>query len=100
MLFARSAGRPKGSRNKLGEHFISALHDDFLEHGVGAIERVRREDPVAYVKTVARLLPKEMKVTTEQDLTDEQLDARIKELAKLLNLEIRVLDGAGETGAS
>jgi hypothetical protein len=41
-----------------------------------------------------------MKVTTEQDLTDEQLDARIKQLAKLLNLEIRVLDGAGETGAS
>jgi hypothetical protein len=24
-------GRPKGSRNKLGEAFIAALYDDFLE---------------------------------------------------------------------
>ncbi len=32
------AGRPKGSRNKLGEAFIEALHDDFNEHGIAAIQ--------------------------------------------------------------
>jgi hypothetical protein len=31
-------GRPKGSRNKLGEAFIQALAEDFERHGAEAIE--------------------------------------------------------------
>ncbi len=82
-------GRPKGSRNKLGEDFIAALYEDFHAHGVAAIAEARQKDPVAYVRVVAGLLPKEMKVRDERDLTDEQLEARIQQLAKALNLEIR-----------
>jgi hypothetical protein len=37
------AGRPKGSRNKLGEEFISALYESFVESGREAIDRVARE---------------------------------------------------------
>lgn len=89
-------GRPKGSRNKLGEAFISALHDDFLEHGPDTIARVRAEDPTAYVKVCASLLPKEVKVTSGvEELTDEQLDARIRALASALSLELRDEAGAG-----
>src|SRR5262245_36762420 len=33
-------GRPKGSRNKLGEAFIQALAEDFERHGAEVIERV------------------------------------------------------------
>jgi hypothetical protein len=32
-------GRPKGSRNKLGEAFLDALHADWQEHGTEAIAR-------------------------------------------------------------
>lgn len=87
-------GRPKGARNKLGEDFINALHDDFTEHGVAAIQAVRQERPHEYVKVIASLLPKELKVTTESDLTDDQLDQRIRQLAAALSLELN----GGEAG--
>lgn len=87
-------GRPKGSRNKLGEAFIAALHDDFNEHGVAAIQKVRVDRPHEYLKVIASLLPKELKVTTESDLTDEQLDQRIRQLAAALSLELN----GGEAG--
>lgn len=88
------AGRPKGARNKLGEAFVAALHDDFQEHGVAAIVAVRAERPHEYLKVIASLLPKELKVTTESDLTDEQLDQRIRQLAAALSLELN----GGEAG--
>jgi hypothetical protein len=34
------AGRPKGSRNKLGEEFIAALYESFVEGGREVIARV------------------------------------------------------------
>lgn len=86
-------GRPKGSRNKLGEAFIEALHDDFNEHGVAAIQTMRTEDPGGYVRVIAGLLPKEVKIETSSDLTDEQLDERIRQLATVL--EIGVVGPAG-----
>ncbi len=47
------AGRQKGSRNKLGEAFVEALHDDFAKYGVAAIETVRDEKPDQYLKVIA-----------------------------------------------
>lgn len=82
------AGRPKGSRNKLGEAFIEALHADFAEHGVTAIQKTREDDPAAYVRVIAGILPKELKIETTSDLTDEQLDARIRQLAAALEIGI------------
>lgn len=81
-------GRPKGSRNRLGEDFVAALYSDFHEHGIVAIAQVRADRPHEYLKVIASLLPKELKVTTESDLTDEQLDQRIRQLAAALNLEL------------
>ncbi len=91
-------GRPKGSRNKLGEDFIRALHDDFEKHGPETIARVREDKPDAYMKVVASLLPKEIKVTASaEELTDEQLNARIRQLAAALNLEINGVGGTDGT---
>ena len=72
-------GRPKGSRNKLGEAFISAMHDDFVEHGAAVIETVRIEKPDQYLKVVASILPKELNIKTDafDGLTDEQLSALV-----------------------
>lgn len=94
---ANPAGRPKGSRNKLGEAFIQALYEDFTEHGTSVIEAVRAEKPDQYLKVVASILPKELKVTTEVELNDEQLDQRIRQLASLLELTLGGEGGTGET---
>lgn len=82
------AGRPKGARNKLGEEFLEALADSFHRDGADAIERVRVNDPVQYVKVIASILPREVTVTTYADMSDEELDQRIKALAAQLNIEV------------
>lgn len=72
-------GRPKGSRHKLNEDFWSALSEDFAEHGVAVVARVRKEDPSTYLKLAATAAPKEMRHSIAMDaaqLTDEEL-ARI-----------------------
>lgn len=91
------AGRPKGARNKLGEDFIAALHADFQNYGVAAIEAVRTEKPDAYLKVIASILPKELKITNESDLTDEQLIERIRQLDAVIRPFLGV-EGAGGVG--
>ena len=74
-------GRPKGSRNKLGEDFLKALHDDFTKHGVGAIQKMRTKSPTAYVKTIASILPKELNVANDVgSMTDDELIERLRDL--------------------
>lgn len=75
-------GRPKGSRNKLGEAFIDALYADWEKHGTKVIETVRDTKPDQYLKVVASLLPKDFNINVNQmdELTDEQLIARVRQL--------------------
>jgi hypothetical protein len=91
-------GRPKGARNRLGEQFLAALADDFDVHGKAAIETVRAERPQDYLKVVASILPKELNIKTDplEELSDAELDRRIKQLAAALSLEI----GTGETAGT
>lgn len=80
-------GRSKGSRNKLGEAFIDALHDDFAEHGVAAIQVVRTEKPDQYLKVIASLLPKDINLNVndgQADLTDDELIERIRTLTEAI----------------
>jgi hypothetical protein len=65
-------GRPKGSKDKLGEAFVQALYDDFLQNGAEAIKACRETKPDAYLTAIGRILPKEMNVK------GEGLDAFIK----------------------
>jgi hypothetical protein len=78
------AGRPKGSRNKLGEDFIAALAADFEEHGTAAIVKVRADRPQDYLRVIASLLPKEISIKDERELSDAELNRRIRDLAGLL----------------
>ena len=90
------AGRPKGSRNKFSEKFLDDFCADWEEHGAKAIVTMRTERPHEYVKVAASLLPKELKIETTTDLSDEQLDARIRQLAAVL--EIGVSGASGGSG--
>ena len=75
-------GRPKGSRNKLGEQLLEALAQDFTEHGQQAIVACREEKPTEYVKVVVSLLPKELLVRT--DPVDEMSNEEIVDVLDIL----------------
>lgn len=90
-------GRPKGSRNQLGEDFLKALYDDFQVHGVTAIKLMRADKPVEYVKVIASILPKELNVKIDpiEDLTDDEL---INRLHALRGAYAAVAGRSGEVG--
>lgn len=79
-------GRPKGARNQLTENFVKALNDDFMQHGVSAIETVRAEKPDQYLKVIASLVPKDVNLTVNNldDLSDAELAERFQSLAQTL----------------
>jgi len=80
-------GRPKGSRHKLGEKFLSALQDDFSKNGIEAIERVREKKPEHYLKIIASILPKDINVNVNEseEMSDDELIARIRELDSIVS---------------
>lgn len=68
-------GRPKGSKNKLADAFIADLAEHWETHGVAALDAALKENPAAYVKTVASLMPKDVNLNRSflDDLsTDEK----------------------------
>lgn len=79
-------GRPKGSRNKLGEAFLEALHNDFQEHGIEAVETVRTEKPDQYLKVIASILPKDLNITMNKfdDISEEELIERLRSLESVI----------------
>lgn len=93
-------GRPKGSRNKLGEEFLAKLHADFQEHGEQVLADVRKEKPDAYLRVVASILPKELNIShsTMDELSDDELADAIDGLKALLasGLIETTADGAGK----
>lgn len=91
------AGRPKGSRNKLGEAFIEDMLSDWEANGPAAIVQVRTEKPDAYLKVVASILPRDLNVNLNNTdhMTDEQLIERIRSLDAAIR---PFLDAQGEGG--
>jgi hypothetical protein len=51
------AGRPKGSKHKLQTHFWTDLHRTWKENG--ALRGSLKNDPSAFVRVCASLMPKE-----------------------------------------
>lgn len=71
-------GRPKGSRNKLGEAFIQDVYAKWQESGSDAITKMIEQDPGAFVRVVAGILPKELVVKDElSEVSDEELAALV-----------------------
>ena len=87
-------GRPKGSRNKLGEDFVRALSEDFQEHGLKAIVQVRQDDPSAYLKVIAQVVPKELNI--KHDAFDGVSDEQIAALVAAARSALGIAEGGGE----
>jgi hypothetical protein len=79
-------GRPRGARSKLGESFLSDLHDDWRLHGPEVLEAARREKPADYLKVIASILPRNVKVSVTDTMNEQELDARINLLQQRLSL--------------
>ena len=60
-------GRQPGSRNRLTETFIAAVEIDFAEHGHDALATLRADDPGAYLRIVASLVPRDLILKREQE---------------------------------
>lgn len=84
------------SRGRLQGKFLTALADDFDQHGKRAIERARIQDPMGYIKAVVALMPKQFEQTSPlQDLSDAELERGIE----LLKSRLAVGHGAGDREA-
>jgi hypothetical protein len=80
---AKTGGRRKGVKDRIGTMFLEELAKDFEEHGPEIIKIARIERPVEYLKIVASTLPREFEITDSrlEDISDNELDALI-ELAR------------------
>src|SRR5262245_10522803 len=85
------SGNPGGSleatRRSFNRDFLLALAADFKKHGAAAIEKVRKQQPAAYMKICALLVPREMKLEHSggvKAMTDEQLERSIELLKEAI----------------
>jgi hypothetical protein len=62
-----NGGRKPGSRNKLGEQFLSDLRDVWQSHGIQALEKCAEEEPGTFCKIVSSLLPKSVDINLNVD---------------------------------
>ena len=82
-----SRGTLEGSRRAFSADFIRTLADDFHLHGRQAIEKVRKQQPAAYLKICALLVPREMKLEHSggvKAMTDEELERGIELLKEAI----------------
>jgi len=101
------SGNPGGSleatRRSFNRDFLLALAADFKKHGAAAIEKVREQQPAAYMKICALLVPREMKLEHSggvKDLTDEELEQAIAAIKAMLAAQAgeaaKVIEGEAE----
>ena len=90
-------GRPKGSRNKLTEQFLSDVYNAWQESGETCIAEMIADKPGDFVKLVATIIPKEatLNINDHSEMTDDELAERIRNLATQLAPFLG--DGIGDT---
>ena len=80
-------GSPEATRRLVNKAFLEALAEDFRQGGAQAIAKVRKEQPAAYMKICALLVPREMKLEHSggvKAMSDEQLERAIEVIEELI----------------
>jgi hypothetical protein len=95
---SKTGGRAKGAKNRLSHAFLTALAEDFEQHGIETLKIARLERPIEYIKVVAGLMPKEFEIMDSRlaDLPDEELDVFITKLRAQLRSPAVEEVGSGE----
>jgi hypothetical protein len=110
MVMASRMGNPHGNRHRtrhlLNQEFMQALLLNFRHEGKKAIEKVARNQPAAYLKILALLVPRELKVEQSQGvkgMTDEQIEEAIEAIQTMLAARAgeaaKVIEGTAEPAA-
>ena len=93
----------EAARRSFNKDFLLALAADFKKHGAAAIEKVRKQQPAAYMKICALLVPREMKLEHSggvKDLTDEEREQAIAAIKAMLAAQAgetaKVIEGEAE----
>jgi len=97
-------GSLEATRRSFNKDFLLALAADFKKHGAAAIEKVRKQQPAAYMKICALLVPREMKLEYSggvKAMTDEQLERGIELIQEMLakrdaDANAKVIEGEAE----
>lgn len=63
-----NGGRKPGARSKLSTQFVEDLRDCWEKHGISALERCAIEEPGMFVRTVAGLLPRDVRIDVAIDV--------------------------------
>jgi hypothetical protein len=93
-------GRGKGTPNKFSQQLVADFARDWRENGAAAIEQLRKENIVAYVKIATSLVPRELLLQVSRPLaefSDAELQAAAlteRDQAMLLIEHIRLRGGA------
>jgi hypothetical protein len=79
-------GRPRGSRSKLSETFLSDLAACWQRHGAAALEACATQQPDVLIRTVASLLPRDMRIDLDIDATG--FASKLQQAAVLLGVDL------------
>ena len=105
------SGNPHGNRHRtrhlLNQEFMEALLLNFRHQGKKAIEKVARNQPAAYLKILALLVPREMQIehtSIIKQMTDEQIEHAIEAIETMLaardaGASAQVVEGVAEPAA-
>jgi hypothetical protein len=94
---AKTGGRRKGVKDRIGTMFLEELAKDFEEHGAEVIKIARIERPVEYLKIVAATLPKEFEITDSrlEEISDDELESLIDFARQRRAITVNANGGAG-----
>jgi hypothetical protein len=104
------SGNPHGNRHRtrhlLNQEFMQALLLNFRHEGKKAIEKVARNQPGVYLKILALLVPRELKLEHHggvKAMTDEQIEQAIEAIQSMLAARAgeaaKVIEGTPEPAA-
>jgi hypothetical protein len=70
-------GRKRGSRNLLSEQFLGDLHAEWKRSGKAVLEAAAKEEPVAFLKVVAGVMPRLIDIDASVSVhTELSIEAR------------------------
>jgi hypothetical protein len=84
-------GNAQRTRHIFNKAFLEALAADFRKGGPEAIAKVRKQQPAAYMKICALLVPREMQVEHTnriKQMTDEELEAAVELLQGMIDAKL------------
>ena len=107
MVGSAGGGNPHGNRHRtrhlLNQEFMQALLLNFRHEGKKAIEKVARNQPGVYLKILALLVPRELKVEQSQGvkgMTDDEIEQAIEAIQTMLAARAgEVIEGTAEPAA-